>query len=277
MKRTILLTGITLLLAACNYYNNTANSSKTAPTLGEVYVTEITATKAILNGKIDKYGSYSSYTERGFYYGTESKSYDTGSAVAAADSYGSTFSVTLTGLEPKTQYYVAPYIKVDEKTCYVGRQQEICFTTKTQGDYSSALVNCDNPKVEVHLRECYRSGAQVKLEATILNKEITAYNNYFIYRNSEGYKIGEYAYNSHIEDDQYTDYPYNAVTLDLAAKTSSSGLTTQLPLGATKILTVVVNGVPANVKKISVYLATEFRDASPKEYAYLTFENVPIY
>jgi len=279
MRKTILITGIALLLTACNFFNSAdkSSSSKTAPTLGEVYVTEITATKATLKSKIEKYGNYSSYKERGFAYGRSPKPYDSGNFIAAADGYSSEFSVTLNGLEPNTLYYVAPYITMSDDQTYIGRQLEVCFTTKVQGDYSSALVASDNPKVEVHLRECYRNGAQVKLEATILNKEVTAYTNYYIYQNNYGYKIGNYTFNSRIEDDMHNSYADNAVTKDLAAKSSSYALTTQLPIGATKILTVVVDGVPSNVQKISIYLATEFRDASPKEYAYLTFENVPIY
>jgi hypothetical protein len=117
----------------------------------------------------------------------------------------------------------------------------------------------------------------VKIEATILNKGINAYDNYLLYQNNYGYNIGNYTFNSHVEDDQYTAYNDYAVTKELNGKTYNYNMSVQLPVGATKILTICVDGVPSNAKKISVYIATVFQNASPKEYAYLTFENVPIY
>jgi hypothetical protein len=277
MKKISLLIMLALVAVSCEKMNDSLNSDgKTAPVTGEVLITEITSTGATFTSSVESYGSYS-VIERGFSYGVESKPYETGSAVAATETSGNKFTAHVNNLKPKTTYYVTPYLQVGESKYYVGTEQEVCFTTKIQGDYSSAKVESDNRNVEIHLRGCFRNGNRVKIEATILNTGINAYDNYYLYGNNYGYKIGSYTFNSHVEDDAFTSYGNYAVTVDLNTKSNNTGFYTQLPIGATKILTVMVDGVPTNAKKISLYLATEFKSTTPTEYAYLTFENMPIY
>lgn len=275
MKKILYLTLTLCLFAGCRNFVNLEDYGKTAPTLGDVIVTDITATSATLSSSVVNYGSYSA-KEVGFSYGTEPKPYETGYVIASETNYRD-FSVTLKDLQPSTRYYVTPYIKVDEAKYFVGKSQEVSFTTKVQGDYSKATVNSNNYQVEINLRSCYRSGTRVTLEATILNKDINPSTDYYIYQNNYGYELGGYSYISRVQDEVLTDYNDYAVTKYLNSKNSSYGLSTTLPAGATKVLTVTIDGVPNTTKTISLYLASEFRNASPREYAYLTFENVPIY
>ena len=276
MKKISLLALIAAVLMSCSLFKKDLDGGKTAPRLGEVIVTDITSTSAVLTSSLISSGSYS-ILERGFSYGPETKPYETGYAIAADVMSGNDFSATVTDLEDNTTYYVTPYVKVGDEKYYVGTSQEISFTTKVQGDYSSARVSSDNRDVEIALRSCYRNGTRVKIEATILNKGIQPYDVYAMYMNNQGYKLGNLSYISHVEDDQYSDYADDAVIKTLNNKSSQYELRTQLPVGSTKILSIVVDGVPANAKKISVYIATRFYNTMPEEYAYLTFENVPIY
>ena len=276
MKKISLLLLLAVALLSCEKTKDAVDGGKTLPQLGDVLITDISSSGAVFTSSILSRGEYS-ILEQGFSYGPEPKPYETGYAVVADQFYSNDFSATVTGLSANTKYYVTPYVKVGDQKYYVGTSQEVSFTTKVQGDYSSATVVSDNRDVEIGLRSCYRNGSRVKIEATILNKGIQPYNNYYMYQNNFGYTLGNYTYNSHVEDDVLSTYDNFAVTKTLNNASSNYSITTQLPVGATKILTIVVDNVPSNATKISVYIATCFGNTTPAEYAYLTFENVPIY
>ena len=275
MKKYSFIVLLAVMATSCSFFNKTTENGKTAPKFGEVIISEVTATGATFSCTLEDRGSYS-IQEYGFSYGTEPKPYETGYAVASDNTYSRDFSATVTDLQPQTRYYVTPYVQVGEQEYFVGKNQEVIFTTEVKGDYSSAKVESDNRNVEVHLRGCYRNGNRVKIEATLLNTGINDYANYYLYQCQYGYTIGGYTYNSHAEDDLFTDYNHYAVTYDLNSQSGYS-INTQLPLGSTKIFTIAVDGVPSGARTISVYVASEFRNTSPREYVYLTFENVPIY
>ena len=197
-------------------------------------------------------------------------------------SHSTNYTCQLSGLNAGTEYYVRAYA-VSNGTTYYGNTKS--FTTATNGgggggteDYSSAIVKSDNYQVEVSLTSCRRSGGtRVTIEATLLNKGINPYTSYYIYQNNYGYTLNNYSYTSHVEDDLLTTYGDNAVTKYLSNKNSNYGLSTQLPVNATRVLKVTIDGVPEAATRLSLYLASEFQNTSPREYAYLTFENVPIY
>ncbi len=276
MKKISLLVLLAVAFLSCEKTKDNVDGGKTLPKLGDVVITEITSTGAVFTSSLLSSGEYS-IMERGFSYGPEPKPYEAGYAIVADKFHSTEFSATVTGLNANTKYYVTPYVKIGDQKYYVGTSQEVSFTTRTQGDYSSATVVSDNRDVEISLRGCYRNGSRVKIEATILNKGIQPYNNYYMYQNNYGYNLGNYTYNSHVEDDVLTTYGDNAVTKSLNNVTNVYNMTTQLPVGATKILTLVVDNVPTNARKISVYVATRFHNTAPEEFAYLTFENMPIY
>ena len=186
------------------------------------------------------------------------------------------YTCQLTGLSEATEYHVRAYA-VSNGTTYYGSDE--VFTTEggNTEDYSSATIESDNRNIEIRLEHCYRNGTRVKVEATILNKGIQPYNSYYIYQNNFGYTLGNITYNSYVEDDVFTTYDNFAVTKTLNNASSNYSITTQLPVGATKKFTIVVDGVPTSATKISIYLASLFNNTTPVEYAFLKFENMPIY
>jgi hypothetical protein len=244
-------------------------------------VNEITQTTARVYGLLTLEGGIS-VSDYGICYAATALPTINNSKVSRGGSSSSqSFDCLLSGLTEGSEYHARAYAVSNGRTYY---SADKTFTTASgsgggQGseDYSSAIVSSDNRKVTVNLVSCYRNGNRVKIEATIRNSGVTASNNYYIYQNNYGYTVGGYTYNTYVEDDIYTTYNNYAVTVDLNNKSGNSGFYTQLPLNSTKKMTVYVDGVPKDARTVSVYLATEFRDSDPREYAYLTFGNVPIY
>ena len=235
-----------------------------------------TQTQANVNCLITLEGGVS-VSDYGICYATTANPTTNNSKISrGATSASQNFTCTLTGLTPGTEYHVRPYAISDNQTYY---GDEKTFTTDggNDEDYSSARIVSDNREVEIQLQHCYRNGTRVKIEATILNKSIQPYDTYAMYMNNQGYTLGSNTYTSHVEDDQFTSYRDDAVTKTLNNKSSQYELRTQLPVGSTKKLSIVVDGVPTNATKLSVYIATRFYNTTPDEYAYLTFENMPIY
>lgn len=255
----------------------------TVPVLTIESVTSITQTTAGISGLL-ALESGISVTDYGVCYSASGNTPTVNdSKVSRGGASASTsFTCQLSGLTAATEYHVRTYAKYDGETYYSDTQT---FTTAGSGggggsgteDYSSASASSDNPNITVTIRSCHRAGVRVTMEALLENTGVNAYDNYYIYQNNSGYKIGDVIYASHVKDDLYSSYEDYAVTKYLNTKSSIYGLTTSLPIHSPQILKATIDGVPTDATWISLYLATEFRDANPKVQAYLAMEKVPIY
>ena len=251
------------------------------PVISVESVTAVTQTTATVGGVLTLEGGLT-VTDYGVCYSTGSNpTINDSKASRGGASATTTYTCQLSGLTPGKEYYVRAYA-VAGGTTYYGNIKS--FTMASQGgsgsgteDYSNAKVESDNRNVQLTIRSCYRGGNRITIEALIKNIGINASDNYYIYGNNFGYTLGNYTYNSRVEDELYTAYDNYAVTCYLYSKSNNTGLYTQLPINSPQILKVTIDGVPKDASKISLFLATEFRNTNPKEYAYLTFENVPIY
>ena len=277
MKKLISFLIIASLFISCKDKSDAEDAGKRAPSFDEVVITDITTKSATFSCQLLSSGDYE-IMEKGFAFGFESNPIKTGYTVKAESDYSNNFSTTVTGLDANTKYYVSPYVKVGDDKYIEGKTQEVSFTTKVQGDYSTAIVQSDNYNLDISLVGCIRSGSRVTIEATILNKGINPCDSYYMYSIGNGYSSGSITYHTYIEDDLYTDYNYNQLGFYLNNRSNTGGtMSTQLPVGSTKILKITIDGVPVLAKQISVYIATQFMGTSPTEYAFLTFKNVPIY
>ncbi|MBQ9522247.1 MAG: hypothetical protein IJR74_00305, partial [Paludibacteraceae bacterium] len=78
-----------------------------------------------------------------------------------------------------------------------------------------------------------------------------------------------------ILDDFGTDYNIYSLKMSLNGQEGNS-ITTSVPLGATKRFTFTIQDVPADATQISLHIVSMFY-AYPCVYAYLQYNNVPIY
>ena len=265
MKKSLFLISISCFFMSCSFFSNL----DVLPSFTEIQFENIAANHVDVYCTLESSGSFT-IDELGFVVSNQPDAASTGTAYTARVSR-SDFYLSITNLTPNTKYYISAYAKLSNGKYYVG--QEFSFTTLKQGNYSSAKVESGNYKIDLKLSSCMRAGNRVTIEATILNKSISPYTNFRTYYIGDGNTAGV----THVEDDVFTDYVYSNLNQYLNNTSGTYIYGANLPIGATKKFTITVDNVPHSAKTISVYIAGEFRDVSPVEYCYLTFENVPIY
>ncbi|MBR6346487.1 MAG: Ig-like domain-containing protein [Bacteroidales bacterium] len=141
-------------------YKGDIVSFTTRPLIETLDVTDITATSAVLNAKIDFTNIRTNRIEYGFKWG------ETGYSESQTEKVGNvnidTFSASLSMLYPSTVYWIQAYVKLDNKTFYGNSRS---FSTKTQPVESVRL-----DKSEVTFKNI---GNTIGLNATILPSNAT--------------------------------------------------------------------------------------------------------
>ena len=253
-----------------------------APVLSVESITSITQTTASVSGVLSlENGIYVS--EYGICYSTgSSPSVNDNKASRGSTSSSSSFTCQLSSLTPNTEYHVRAYAISNGKTYYSTAKS---FTTAKQNggsgsggteDYSNAKLRSDNDNLTLGILSCKRlASGRVQMETTILNTGIDAYAEYRIAGVGENITYDGKVHTTEIIDDFFSEYNYYSLKMSLNGKEGNS-ISCSLPKNATKKFVFTISDVPEDATRISVHIASMFY-AYPCVYAYLTYDNVPIY
>lgn len=253
------------------------------PTVSVESVTSVSQTTATVNGVLTLESGVS-VSDYGVCYATSaSPTINNAKMSRGGSSSSQSFSCTLSGLTPGTEYHVRAYAIANGQTYY---SPEKTFTTASQGggggggaaeDYSSATLRSTNDNLTIGLLSCKRlASGNVQMETTILNTGIAECNDFRVRGVGESLIVNA-AWATYISDNLGTYYGPNALNMSIGGKKGSTiGGGCLVPIGAKQQFTITVIGVPDNAQSISVHLASYFYGYQC-EYAYLTYDNVPIY
>lgn len=125
---TTTILAMSMALVGCNKEQNNESEEPATPEMPVVVTSEVTGitnVSAVCGGVVTSDGGHS-IVEKGVCYGTEQNPLVTGSHLVSAGGMGS-FTVTLTGLEPNTAYYVRAYAINSVGIAY---GEEISFSTQ---------------------------------------------------------------------------------------------------------------------------------------------------
>lgn len=251
------------------------------PVISVQSITEVAQTSAKINGLLTLEGGIS-VSDYGVCYATTANPTVNNTKISRGGSSSSqSFVCQLSGLTPATQYHVRAYA-VSEGSTYYG--EEKTFTTSNGGgggggseDYSSATLKSTNDNLSIAILSCKRlASGNIQMETTILNSGINEYTDFRVQAVGTGYTWEAKTYTTQIIDDFATDYGQYDLKMTLNGKEGNSLGGVSVPLNATKKFNLTLKNVPEDATRISVHLACMFY-AYPVEYAYLTYDNVPIY
>lgn len=253
------------------------------PVISVESITSVTQTTAVVAGVLTLEGGVT-VSDYGVCYATNNAPTINNSKISRGGTSASTpFSCQLSGLSAGTEYYVRAYAVSGGQTYYGNTQS---FTTTSQGggsgggteDYSSAVLRSTNDYLTIELLSCKRlQSGNVLMETTILNTGVQNYTDLRIPGVGQGHSWDGRTWTTEVFDDLATDYNYYSLSMSLNGKSGnalSGGVS--VPLNAKKKFSITIKNVPADAPRISVHLACMFY-GYPCEYAYLTYDNVPIY
>lgn len=253
------------------------------PVVSVESITAVTQTTATVSGVLTIEGAIS-VSDYGVCYATNATPTINNSKISRGGTSQSTnYTCQLSGLSAGTEYYVRAYAVAGGQTYYGNTKS---FTTTSQGggggsgteDYSSAVLRSTNDNLTIALLSCKRlASGNVQMETTILNTGIQQYTDLRIPGVGSGHSWDGKTWTTEVFDDLATDYNYYSLYMTLNGKSGnalSGGVS--VPLNATKKFNITIKNVPADAPRISVHLACLFY-GYPCEYAYLTYDNVPIY
>ena len=283
MKKSLLfLVAFALMMASCSNLVKEPESSK--PQFDELIIEDVLATSMTWRSQyiLKSHGDHQP-AEYGFMYSTK-PDVPVDEAIKDGTEYKSgyyNFSGNVEDLKPNTTYYGCLYCYTkDNKKYYQGEIQP--FTTHAQGDFSQVKVKSPlNDDVELGFLGCYRvSSNKVVAEVTIKNLRIEQIEYFGIYFPGSGRTVDGKSYTTHFEDELYTDYLESMVSYEINGnKYSGSTMCNAkgIPVNATRKLKISINGVPASVKKLDLYIMSYFYNYNDCPPLYMSFENVPIY
>lgn len=253
------------------------------PVISVQSISEVGQTTAKINGLLTLEGGLS-VSDYGVCYATTSNPTVNNTKISRGGSSSSqSFVCQLSGLTPGTQYHVRAYAVSDGNTYY---GNEKTFTTSNGGgggggggdeDYSSAKLKSTNDKLTIAILSCKRlASGNIQMETTILNTGVDQYTDFRVQAVGSGYSWDAKTYTTEIVDDFATDYGQYDLKMSLNGKEGNSLSAVSVPQNATKKFILTLKNVPEDATRISVHLASMFY-GYPIEYAYLTYDNVPIY
>lgn len=252
------------------------------PTLSVESITQITQTTATVSGLLSLESGVN-VTEYGICYSTgSSPTVNDHKASRGSTSSSSSFTCQLSSLSPNTEYHVRAYAICNGKTYYSNAKS---FTTsKSDGgsgsggteDYSNAKLRSDNDHLTIGMLSCKRlASGRVQMETTILNTGIDAYSDFRLAGVGSSYTYDGKIHTTEIIDDFFSEYNYYSLKMSLNGVEGCS-ISCSVPKGATKKFVFTISDVPEDATRISVHIAGMFY-GYPCVYAYLTYDNVPIY
>ena len=191
------------------------------------------------------------------------------------------FSFQVGSLTPGTEYHVRAYAKSNGQTYY---GNTLAFTTSSSGgggggteDYSSAQLRSTHDGLTIELLSCKRmQSGNIVMETTIMNTGINDNDDFRVYGVGRGQSWDGQTYTTDILDEFATEYGYYDLKMSVSGREGNEISGAVLPISAKKKFTLTIKNAPESATSISVHLATMFY-GYPCEYAYLTYDNVPIY
>lgn len=256
-------------------------AGSTQPVVTIESIADITQTTATVNGLLTLEDGVQ-VSDYGICYSTQANpTISNQKASRGGSTRSTTFSCQISGLTAGTEYFVRAYAIADGVT-YYSNSRSFTTTSSSGGggsgteDYSSAQLLCSCDELAIGLLSCKRlPSGRIQMETTIKNISVENYTDYRVPGVGSGQNWDGRTWTTEILDDFGTDYNIYSLKMSLNGQEGNS-ITTSVPLGATKRFTFTIQDVPVDATKISLHIASMFY-AYPCVYAYLQYNNVPIY